>query len=87
MSVAESPQTSLIEELAALIGSDNVLTDEYSCSLYAQDVYSKGPPALAVVRPSATEELAGVVEAVTASGHAIIARGGGMSYTSGYVTR
>ena len=87
MPLAESPQTSLIEKLVALIGGDNVLTDEYSCSLYAQDVYSKGIPALAVVRPSNTEELAGVVEGVTAAGHAIIARGGGMSYTSGYVPR
>ncbi len=87
MPLAESPQISLIEQLAALIGADNVLTDDYNCALYTQDVYSKGPPALAVVRPAGTLELAGIVEAATAAGHAVIARGGGMSYTSGYVPR
>ena len=85
MPLAESTQASLIEELVALLGSDNVLTDDYSCVLYAQDVYSKGLPALAVASPATTEELASTVEAVTAAGHAVIARGGGMSYTSGYV--
>jgi len=87
MSVAESPKTSLLDELVALLGHQHVLTDEASCVLYAQDVYTKGLPALAVAQPSGTQELARVVEAVTAAGHAVIARGGGMSYTSGYVPR
>ncbi|MDX1517438.1 MAG: FAD-binding oxidoreductase, partial [Woeseiaceae bacterium] len=56
-----------------------------SCVLYAQDVYTKTLPALAVVQPGSTEELAAAVKCITSSGHAIIARGGGMSYTSGYV--
>ena len=42
---------------------------------------------MAVVRPRTTEELAEVVGAVTKAGHPIIARGGGMSYTSGIVPR
>lgn len=87
MSVAESPESSLLDELAAVLGSQYVLTDEKSCILYAQDVYTKGLPALAVVQPSDTSELARAVAAVTAAGHAVIARGGGMSYTSGYVPK
>lgn len=85
MSAAESPNTSLPDALTAVLDSRYILTDEKSCVLYAQDVYTKGLPAMAVVQPSTSEELAGVVAAVTAAGHAVIARGGGMSYTSGYV--
>ncbi|MEM9208656.1 MAG: FAD-binding oxidoreductase, partial [Pseudomonadota bacterium] len=83
MSVAHEHDVASL--LAGLVGENNVLTDEYSLSLYAQDVYTKGLPAMAVVRPNDTDALAKVVAAVTAAGHAIIARGGGMSYTSGYV--
>ena len=64
-----------------------MLTDEASCVFYAQDVYTKDLPALAVVRPRTTEELAAIVGAVTQAGHPILARGGGMSYTSGIVPR
>ncbi|MGI9236033.1 MAG: FAD-binding oxidoreductase [Woeseiaceae bacterium] len=87
MSVVESPKSSLLDALVALLGSQHVLTDEKSCVLFAQDVYTKGLPALAVVQPSDTGELARAVEAVTTAGHAVIARGGGMSYTSGYVPK
>ena len=85
MAVAEPQQTPIVGELSGLLAPEQVLTDDYSRSLYAQDVYTKALPALAVVRPATTEELARVVAAVTQAGHAVIARGGGMSYTSGYV--
>ena len=77
----------MLDSLDRLLGKDNVLTDEASCAYYAQDVFTKDIPALAVARPGDTGELAALAAAVTSSGHAIIARGGGMSYTSGYVPR
>lgn len=77
----------MLEKLEDLLGGDHVLSDEESCAFYAQDVYTKDIPALAVARPGSTAELSALVAAVTAAGHAIIARGGGMSYTSGYVPR
>lgn len=83
MSVARDHDVASL--LAGIVGKQNVLTDDYSVSLFAQDVYTKDMPAMAVVRPGGTDELAEVVAGVTATGHAIIARGGGMSYTSGYV--
>lgn len=85
MSVADPSTSSLLDELTTMLGSEFVLLDDFNCSLFAQDVYTKGKPALAVVQPGDTSELARVVAAVTAAGHAVIARGGGMSYTSGYV--
>ena len=75
----------MLEELAERLGSEHVLTDEASRVLYSQDVYTKALPALAVICPGSVAELADAVAAVTAAGHAVIARGGGMSYTSGYV--
>ncbi len=85
MSLARSTPKSVLEALAAIVGAEHVKTDAQSVTLYAQDFYTKGLPALAVVQPGDTEELAAAVGAATGSGHAVIARGGGMSYTSGYV--
>ena len=85
MSVAETSTPPLIETLRSLLRDEQVLTDADSCSLYAQDVYTKATPAIAVVAPSTIDELSRVVAAVTQTGHAVIPRGGGMSYTSGYV--
>lgn len=85
MSQPAEQQSDLIARLCAIVGQDDVLVDADSRSFYSQDVYSTGPMALAVVRPDSTAELAAAVAAVTAAGLAAVPRGGGMSYTSGYV--
>lgn len=77
--------SSLIKAVAAIVGAESVLSDEQSCSFYSQDIYTKALPALAVVRPGSTAQVAGVVAAATQRGHGVVTRGGGMSYTSGYV--
>lgn len=87
MALAESHDPSLIDALSAHLGREHVLTDEASCVLYAQDVYTKSIPAMAVVRPGSLEALSAVVATVTSAGHAIVPRGGGMSYTKGYVPK
>lgn len=87
MSLAETRNASLIRDLERVVGAEHVLIDDYSCALYAQDVYTKALPALAVVQPASTDELAACVAEITAAGHAVIPRGGGMSYTSGYVPK
>ncbi len=78
---------SVLDELRQAVGDEHVLTDEASCVLYSQDVYTKALPALAVARPGSAEELAAIVASVTKAGNAVIARGGGMSYTSGFVPK
>ncbi len=75
----------LIIELKQLLSADRVLDDEQSCILYAQDVYTRSIPAMAVVKPETVADLAAAINTITAAGHAVIPRGGGMSYTSGYV--
>jgi FAD/FMN-containing dehydrogenase len=62
-----------------------LITDPDECAFYAQDVYSLGPPPRAVFRPGNLDELAAGIKAAAAEGIDIIPRGGGMSYTSGFV--
>jgi FAD/FMN-containing dehydrogenase len=62
-----------------------LITDPAECAFYAEDVFTAGPAPLAVFRPANIDELARGVAKATAAGIPIIPRGGGMSYTSGYV--
>ena len=62
-----------------------LITDPDECAYYAQDVYSLGPVPRAVFRPANVDELASGIKAAANEGLDIIPRGGGMSYTSGYV--
>lgn len=75
----------VLQRLSAVLGSDGLITDPAECDYYAQDVYSKGPEPLAVVRPAGKQELAQAVRLATGAGLPVIPRGGGMSYTAGYV--
>jgi glycolate oxidase len=81
----EDQAKELFESLVSIVGQQYLLTDEASCILYAQDVFTKALPALAVVQPENAKELAAAVKVAVAAGYAVIPRGGGMSYTSGYV--
>ena len=71
--------------IAAVVPAEALITDAAECAFYAQDVFTKGPQPLAVFRPESTEELSHGIAAATGEGVAIIPRGGGMSYTKGYV--
>lgn len=77
--------TRLLEDLAALLGAQNVLTDEADRRFYAQDVYREGVLPLAVIRPASTDELIAALRVIAREGLAVIPRGGGMSYTDGYL--
>nr|WP_310523379.1 FAD-binding oxidoreductase [Polymorphobacter sp.] len=77
----------LVDTLTKLLGADAVLTDAATLDLLSQDVFSRGAMARAVIRPSDAAALAKAVGAVTAAGVAVVPRGGGMSYTAGYLPR
>lgn len=62
-----------------------VVTDAAELDYYATDVHSRGQSLLAVLRPGDARELAGAVEALIRAGVAVVPRGGGMSYTGGYL--
>ncbi len=74
-----------LETLRRVLGPENVLTDAGVRTLHGQDVFRKAEPVLAVLRPGGVEELAAAVKACAEAGLPIVPRGGGMSYTDGYV--
>ncbi|MGQ3179200.1 MAG: FAD-binding oxidoreductase, partial [Blastomonas fulva] len=74
-----------VDALVAAAGADAVLTDAATRDFFAHDVYSTGRQPLAVLRPATVEQLARGVAAATGQGLAIVPRGGGMSYTGGYI--
>jgi len=76
---------SALSAIAAAVGAAALITDTAELRYYSQDVFSNGPTALAVFRPTDTAMLARGVAAATAQGIAIVPRGGGMSYTGGYL--
>jgi FAD/FMN-containing dehydrogenase len=76
----------LLPQLQGLVGEENVLVDDASRLFYSTDVYRQADIiALAVVRPGTVEELQAVVRAAASHGHPIVVRGGGASYTDGYL--
>ncbi|MBL8225554.1 MAG: FAD-binding oxidoreductase [Chromatiales bacterium] len=85
MSANPIPATSLLTDLAAIVGDRHVLTSEADRDFYAMDVYNQLRLPLAVVQPGSVEELQQVVRTATAAGIAVVTRGGGASYTDGYL--
>lgn len=76
---------SAIRELQRVLGKDYVVTDLAEREFYAQDVYRKGLTPAAIIRPGTTEELALALKALAPWGLPVVPRGGGMSYTDGYL--
>jgi len=75
----------LINNLQTVLGENRVFTDDASLKFAATDVYRQGKLPTAVIRPGSVEQLCAGIRAVTESGHAVIARGGGASYTDAYL--
>ncbi len=75
---------SLLLKLRALIGEEFLLVDEATRILYSQDIWQRGETCVAVVQPDNGEQLSQLVRLIVEAGCAVIARGGGMSYTKGY---
>ena len=77
----------LASELAGIVGSENVSTDEAARALAAHDLFvwpAQVVPDL-VVRPADTEETSAVATVIARHGVAMVPRGGGLSYTAGVV--
>ena len=75
----------LLDALTDLIGADHVLTDEDSLNYFSGDLFFDGSIPTAVIAPGTLEHLAQSIKVCTGSGHAVVPRGGGLSYTGGYI--
>jgi FAD/FMN-containing dehydrogenase len=79
------PETEAIAQLRATVGPEHVLLGAPDLEFYSQDVHHAATPPLAVVRPGTAEEIAAVVGIAAEQGLVLVPRGGGMSYTRGYL--
>ncbi|MFQ5635987.1 MAG: FAD-binding oxidoreductase, partial [Gammaproteobacteria bacterium] len=78
--------SSLLDALAGVVGSAHLLTDDESRTFYSTDVYRQADIlALAVAQPGTVDELQELVRVCARHGAPMVARGGGASYTDGYL--
>lgn len=73
-----------LARLEAVVGPDAVLRAD-AAAAYWTDVYRALEPPLAVVRPGTVEDLQALARTCSALGLAMFVRGGGASYTDGYL--
>jgi len=82
--IAEAAKT-LAAQLRELLGGSNVLEGQKDREFFSRDLsWQPGEVAEMVIRPGNLEELSKAIAKSTAAGFAVVARGGGMSYTRGY---
>jgi glycolate oxidase len=78
--------TKNLQQLKNIVGAENLLVDDESRLFYSTDVYRQADKlAAAVVRPGSVDELQAVVRQCAATGSPLVTRGGGASYTDGYL--
>ncbi|WP_425229964.1 FAD-binding oxidoreductase [Sphingomonas sp.] len=80
-----APVPPISDALVVLLGAERVETGLEKRTFFATDMSRQGPAAAAVIRPDDAGQVAAAVRLCTASGVAVIPRGGGFSYTGGYV--
>lgn len=75
----------LHKELQSIVGTDRLTTDPAERAYLSQDAFWDDAVAEFVVRPADKQQVSAICAAASAAGFAIVPRGGGMSYTRGYV--
>lgn len=75
----------LIDALRKALSSDAVRTDPAALAHFSSDVYRTGGAPLAIVRPADVAALQAAVRLCSEAGAAMVPRGGGASYTDGYI--
>ena len=80
-----TPTDLLRERIQDDIDSSIVVTDASELPVYSSDVYAEGTPPALVIKPAEVQQVPSIVKIATSMGFAITQRGGGMSYTGGYL--
>jgi D-lactate dehydrogenase (cytochrome) len=71
--------------LTTIVGAANLAVDSRSRGAMSEDIYAQGGIAGYVVAPASLDALSAVLAAADQAGLVVVPRGGGMSYTSGFV--
>ncbi|NQV80107.1 MAG: FAD-binding oxidoreductase [Alphaproteobacteria bacterium] len=78
--------TAIAVRAATIVGADNVVRDEIDRAVYSQDIVQwDAPIADLVVRPGSVADVSALLQLAGEFGLAVAPRGGGLSYTRGYV--
>lgn len=77
--------SSIVQNLVDLLGPAGVIVDAASLRFFAQDVMDAGTVPLAIASPASTEQMVKLVQFARHHGLALHPRGGGMSYTRGFL--
>ena len=78
--------TATVEQLRSILGASAVMIDDASRKYYSTDLsFEPAEIAAVVISPETTESLAAAVTFCHSQGLTLVPRGGGMSYTRGYV--
>ncbi|MDA0367585.1 MAG: FAD-binding oxidoreductase [Proteobacteria bacterium] len=72
-------------QLRQVLGNEHVHDDAPTRQFFSTDIFYVGEPCALVIAPGNTDELGAAVAAATSAGLAVVPRGGGMSYTRGYL--
>jgi len=83
--VDASELAAVLQSLTDCVGHENIELELEEREYYSQDYYRKGLTALAVVKPMTIEQLSQAVALATQAGVAVFPRGGGLSYSDGYL--
>lgn len=75
---------SALSALTALLGAEHVLQGE-ALAPYSADIFAHGARPLALLAPASVAQLQALVRIAAAAGLPVLARGGGASYTQGYL--
>jgi D-lactate dehydrogenase (cytochrome) len=84
---ASMPPADLAQRLAAIVGPAHLSLDPTTCAAMSEDIYAQGGRAAYVVAPANTDELSRILAAANEADQVVVPRGGGMSYTSGFVIK
>jgi glycolate oxidase len=79
------PHQALIDQLRQIVGPDHLKSSAEDRMFYAEDTYRSLETPLAAIAPANIDELSRVAAVCSRAGVALVPRGGGMSYTDGYL--
>lgn len=83
--MATLAEAGLYDRFAAICGAENVARAGEDRDYMTRDIFYDGAPAAFIVSPRNKEEIVAIVREAAAAGLAVFPRGGGMSYTKGYI--
>ncbi len=78
-------QDELFAHLVLIVGAAHLIRDDSERRFFSEDFFLAGAVPDGIVVPGTVDELTLAVRAITGAGRPVIARGGGLSYTGGYV--